>query len=94
MKTTKEQRDIWREWAIDGALSYDCIMAVIDEAERLEKENAELRAKLNEAYERAAQVCEPSIEDWRHAEGDIESINVCQQNSALAKAIRALKEKP
>ncbi len=57
----------------------------------------ELRAKLDEAYERAAQVCDDLYESFIHAhrfkfpEGCLPAENGC---STCADAIRALKEKP
>ena len=95
LKTTKEQRDAIRnefnEWTLED---------LCDDVDALEREIAELRAKLNEAYERAAQVCEfgnnipeDEIQDYLDSQnsGDIAKAQSCMESRALAKAIRALK---
>ena len=55
---------------------------------------AKLQQERDEAYERAAKVCDVPEEQWIEVEGDPESENVCHILTNCAATIRALKSEP
>lgn len=71
------------------------IHSASDELERLERENAELRRELDEAYEKCAQICDKDAQDWielgnSSMGGHCDGVQA-QGSKACADLIRALK---
>ena len=109
LKTTEEQRDelLANNRALLPYAQVSITLQMVhnlchdaDRAGELEKENADLRAKLDEAYEKAARVCENGIltadEVLSYLEsgnsGDIGAAYAAMESRSNAAAIRALKE--